>query len=75
MHKIDKQRWGVCARKREKHEPYYGIMKQYGMNLKEYNTVENYYNIKFERRLSCKGGKSQCNGLSKLQKWNFDFIL
>lgn len=50
-------------------------MKQYGMNLKEYNAVENYYNIKFERRLSCKGGKSQCNGLSKLHKGNFDFIL
>ena len=45
-------------------------MKQYGMNLKEYNAVENYYNIKFERRLSCKGGKSQCNGLSKLHKGN-----
>ena len=50
-------------------------MEKYGMNLKEYNTVENYWSIKFERRLSFKGGKSQCNGLSKLHKGNFDFIL
>lgn len=30
---------------------------------------------KIWRRLSFKGGKSQCNGLSKLHKGNFDFIL
>lgn len=42
MHKIDKEMWGACARKRERHEQCYGIMKQYGMNLKGHEAVENY---------------------------------
>lgn len=52
MHKMDKERWGACARKMEKYEPCHGFLKQYGMYLREHETVENYQNIKFERRPS-----------------------